>query len=86
MGSRRDNPLTFVCARPVMASLPLLSQLVEPALPAKVGEATARHAEADVPWWVFSSSFPFQGSIFLLPSHTKERKQLESDNFQLFIA
>lgn len=86
VGSRRDNPLTFVCARPVMASLPLLSQLVEAALLAKVGEATARHAEADVPWWVFSSSFPFQGSIFLLPSHTKERKQLESDNFQLFIA
>lgn len=65
MGSRRDNPLRFVHAHPrlVRASLPVLPQAVEPALPAKAGEAAVSHQRG---WGTLSG-------LFLLLSLLRQR-------------
>lgn len=80
MGSRRDNPLMFACAhpRPVRVSLPMLPQPVEPALPAKAGEAAVfpspRLMNLD---GSFPPSFPFKAAFSSFPAMPKKGNNLK---------
>lgn len=88
MGSRRDNPPWSVCAHshPIWALLLSWAvELLEPSTGERAGEAVVCNQQC---WCIlvgFSLLLSLLRQRFSPSSHTKERKQLESDNFQLFI-